>query len=238
MTSQSIGKASRQKFVFKVGSAILFAFWSVMLVTTFGPASPALAHDEITNTSPAADSTVDAGQFDVSITSSDVITDLEGQTTNDITVVGPLDQEDSGVVSAPCLRVSGNTASVPTQIDKPGKYRATWQIVGADGHPVSGSFTFDVTNDSGYQANGFDSLPADCKPTAMVTTTGENVASGNEGQDDHGTNHSDQPASDSGQWIGLLVGIGFVVFASIAGALTVKLREIYRAKKPRKLDQD
>lgn len=191
-------------------------------------ALPAHAHDSLTDTSPSAGETVEAGQFEVSITSTEDIINLTEMSTNDLTVVGPLDDPESGIVSAPCIRVNGKVASVPVEIAKPGTYRVTWQIVSTDGHPVSGQFEFDAKNTSGYVAQGFSSLPADCKPIPMATTA-EVIETDTASQ---------ETSADSGQWIGLLVGIGFVVFASIAGAVTVKLREIYRAKKPRKLDQD
>lgn len=237
MTSSAQALNPRKKSIVRGGLAAAFALLSTAFFASVGIVSPALAHDEISNTSPADGSSVEAGQFEVSITSSGEITNLDEQTTNDITVVGPLDQASSGVVSAPCIRVVGNVASVPVEISEPGDYRATWQIVGADGHAVSGSFKFTATNESGYQAKGFTSLPADCKPIPMATTA-EGVTSGADDKDAHGESHEEGATADNGQWIGLLVGIGFVVFASIAGAVTVKLREAYRAKKPRKLDQD
>lgn len=215
---------------------ILATLASLMLATlgTSLSASPSMAHDSLTDTSPSSGEVVEAGQFEVSITSAEEIINLADMSTNDISVVGPLDNPTSGIVSAPCIRVSGKTASVPVEIAEPGTYRATWQIVSSDGHPVSGQFQFEVTNTAGYVSRGFDSLPSDCKPIAMATTT--DSTSGTLSED--GNPQQDSVEGDSGQWIGLLVGIGFVVFASIAGALTVKLREIYRAKKPRKLDQD
>lgn len=237
MTSSAQALKPRKRTIVRGGLAATLALLSTAFFASVGIVSPALAHDDITNTSPADGSSVEAGRFEVSITSSGEIINLDEQTTNDITVVGPLDQASSGVVSAPCIRVVGNVASVPVEISEPGDYRATWQILGADGHAISGSFKFTATNESGYQAKGFSSLPADCKPIPMATAA-EGVTSGADDKDAHGENHEKGVTADNGQWIGLLVGIGFVVFASIAGAVTVKLREAYRAKKPRKLDQD
>lgn len=206
------------------------------VLATLSVVPQALAHDSLTDTSPASGETVEAGQFEVSITSAEEIINLAEMSTNDISVVGPLDNSNSGIVSAPCIRVSGKTASVPVEIAEPGKYRATWQIVSSDGHPVSGQFEFEVVNTNGYQLQGFSSLPSDCKPIPMATVTAEQ--NGEDGQISQAEATNRDSDSDNGQWIGLLVGIGFVVFASVAGALTVKLREIYRAKRPRKLDQD
>ncbi len=238
MTPSALSKKPSNLTIARASFAALLAMLGTLFLASFGVVTPAQAHDDITNTAPAEGSTVEAGQFEVSITSSGELMNLEEQTTNDITVVGPLNQASSGVVSAPCIRVVGKVASVPVEIVEPGEYRATWQVVGSDGHAISGNFSFNVTNDTGYTAKGFASLPADCKPIPMATTA-EGVTPGAETpKDEHSGNHSDAPAANDGQWIGLLVGIGFVVLASVAGALTVKIREAYRAKKPRKLDQD
>ncbi len=113
MTSSAQALNPRKKSIVRGGLAAALALLSTAFFASVGIVSPALAHDEITNTSPADGSSVEAGQFEVSITSSGEITNLDEMSTNDVTVVGPLDDPNSGVVSAPCIRVLGNVASTP-----------------------------------------------------------------------------------------------------------------------------
>ncbi|MEN9660372.1 MAG: hypothetical protein RLZZ443_301 [Actinomycetota bacterium] len=199
-----------------------------MLAFSLTATSPALAHDEIVGTSPADGSTVAAGAFEVSITSSEDIMSMPDMAGNQITVSGPEGSENSSVVSLQCIKISGAVASVPVDIDQPGDYTATWQLVSQDGHATEGSFKFTVTNDNAYKASGNTDFPEGCVALPLVTAVAYDGAPTPEPRAMPAT-----AKQDDGQWIGLLIGIGFVVVGSLAGVIVVWLRE--RAKRDKEL---
>ena len=120
-----------------------------MLAFSLTATSPALAHDEIIGTSPENGATVAAGAFEVSVTSSEDIMNMPEMAGNQIFVSGPEGSENSTVASLQCIKISGAMASVPVDIDQPGEYTATWQLVSQDGHTNEGSFKFTVTSERG-----------------------------------------------------------------------------------------
>lgn len=197
-------------------SAFLAAIALVFL--PLGPA--ALAHDDLTSTSPADGESVAAGAFDVTVTSAEDIMNMADMTGNEIVVSGPIDSPESSVVSQFCIRVEGANASVPVDIDQPGTYTATWRLVSQDGHPVDGSFSFNVTNDSGYVASETPVTPEGCTPFPMATATAYDGAEATPE-----VTSSIAPESTDQQWVGLLIGIGFVVVGSLAGVGVVAYRE-------------
>ena len=189
-------------------------------------ASPALAHDEIIGTSPSDGASVAAGAFDVTITSGEDIMNMADMAGNEIVVSGPADSADSTVVSLNCIKVSGATAAVPVDIEKPGTYTATWRLISQDGHPQDGTFSFTVTNDNGYAATGNTALPDGCVVLPMVSTIAYQESTGTPlAVDDKARSTSAGSTADGGQWVGLLVGIGFVVVGSLGGVAVVWLRE-------------
>ena len=190
---------------------------------SFVAASPALAHDEIVGTSPSDGSTVAAGAFDVTITSGEDIMNMADMAGNEIVVSGPADSSDSTVVSLNCIKVTGATAAVPVDIERPGTYTATWRLISQDGHPQDGTFSFTVTNDNGYAASGNTDFPEGCTALPMVTAIAYQDSTATPLAVDDVKRSATE--SGDGQWVGLLVGIGFVVVGSLAGVGVVWLRE-------------
>jgi methionine-rich copper-binding protein CopC len=199
-----------------------------MLAFSLTATSPALAHDEIIGTSPENGATVAAGAFEVSVTSSEDIMNMPEMAGNQIYVNGPEGSENSTVVSLQCIKISGAMASVPVDVDQPGEYTATWQLVSQDGHTNEGSFKFTVTNDDAYKASGNTDFPEGCVALPLVTAVAYDGATTPEPRVMAATSKQ-----DDGQWIGLLIGIGFVVVGSLAGVIVVWLRE--RAKRDKEL---
>ena len=193
-----------------------------MMLLSLVAASPANAHDEIVGTTPSNGETVAAGAFEVTVTASEEIMSMPDMATNMITVVGPLDTQDSTTVSLGCIKIAGSDASVPVDIDQPGDYQVTWNLVSQDGHPQEGTFGFTVTNETGYVSAENPEIPADCVALPMLVAMPYEAGATPEARDL--TMVEDEP-KDDGQWIGLLVGIGFVVVGSLAGVAVVALRE-------------
>jgi methionine-rich copper-binding protein CopC len=104
------------------------------------PATAASAHDYLVSSSPAAGATVSGSLSSVALTFDDVVLDEGGR--------GALVQvtDASGRnFERGCASVQGRTVSAPVALGGPGTYRVTWQIVSADGHPVSDSLQFRYT---------------------------------------------------------------------------------------------
>jgi methionine-rich copper-binding protein CopC len=101
------------------------------------PTTRASAHDYLVSSSPTANSTVSSALPRVTLTFDDVVLDENGH--------GALVQvtDASGRnFETDCATVQGRAVSVPVALGAPGTYRVTWQIVSADGHPVSDSLQF------------------------------------------------------------------------------------------------
>ncbi len=99
---------------------------------------PAAAHTALTATEPAADSSVQTGPARVIATFNEVLQ----PTFAALTVVGP----DGNLWSSGETEVRGTTASVAVRpLGPSGRYTANYRVTSADGHVVSGSWSFTVT---------------------------------------------------------------------------------------------
>jgi methionine-rich copper-binding protein CopC len=106
-------------------------------------APPASAHTELRATDPAADSTLDAAPPAVTLTFSGSL--LGG----DVTVTGP---DGNSATSGPAT-VDGAVLSVPVALESAGRYAVDWSATAGDGHPLRGSFGFDVRTASAAPAS-------------------------------------------------------------------------------------
>lgn len=98
----------------------------------------ASAHTVLMSTDPAADATLAAGPDTVSATFNE---DLQPSFAA-MTVVGP----DANLWSVGDPRVSGAVVSVPLRpLGPSGRYTVNYRVTSADGHVVSGSWSFTVT---------------------------------------------------------------------------------------------
>ena len=98
----------------------------------------ASAHTVLISSDPAADTTLAAGPDTVSATFNE---DLQPSFAA-MTVVGP----DANLWSVGDPRVSGAVVSVPLRALGPsGRYTVNYRVTSADGHVVSGSWSFTVT---------------------------------------------------------------------------------------------
>lgn len=109
----------------------------------------ALAHDELVDQSPAEGEIVEAGIISVELTFSDDLLALGGGSGSEIIILN----ETGAPMNNGCSEVTGRTAIAKADIDQPGSYQVGWRAVSSDGHPISGSFTFEVVNTTGHIAN-------------------------------------------------------------------------------------
>ncbi|GAA4934291.1 hypothetical protein EV188_102703 [Actinomycetospora succinea] len=108
------------------------------LLFTAGTAS---AHDVVTGSDPADGSTVPTAPTQVSVTFSD---NPQGQLST-LTVVGP----DGAHHEQGQATTQGSVVSVPVgPLPQAGRYEVGYRIISSDGHPTTGSVTFDLTTPS------------------------------------------------------------------------------------------
>lgn len=123
-----------------VGSGLRRAVVVVLLsvVGLVGAAGPAFAHSRLESSSPADGATLDAGPGQVALTfNEDMPPGFDV-----VTVVGP----DGRAWQNGQVTTSGQTVSVPVApLGPAGRYQVGWRVVSADGHPVEGSISFQLS---------------------------------------------------------------------------------------------
>ena len=151
----SLGRTSRQL-------ALLAAFGATLLVLVVERA--AALHDTLTRSTPAANARLDEVPTELRLTFSNAVAlDLAR-----ITLLGP----DSVPVTLGVFSLHADSARV---VIAPivgrmltGRHVVQWQIAGADGHPVRGSFAFTVTADATLATPilepALDTAPVDSMP--------------------------------------------------------------------------
>jgi methionine-rich copper-binding protein CopC len=125
---------------------------AVALIAVPGTAS---AHSELIGSSPAQGARPDAAVTAITLTfESPVAPDLA-----DVVLVGA---DGERVVHEPA--VSGSVVTVPVSpLDVAGDYQVSYRVVAADGHPVSGTYGFTVSQASAQAARN---LPDGAQPAA------------------------------------------------------------------------
>jgi copper resistance protein C len=104
-----------------------------------GLGSPAFAHDVLVGSAPAAGATLASGPAEVRFDFNAPV--REGP--NTITVVGPNGTHWERTENA---TVTGNSVSTPVApLGAAGVYTASYRIISADGHPVTGEIHFTLT---------------------------------------------------------------------------------------------
>jgi copper resistance protein C len=117
-----------------------------------GPATAAQAHNILVGTSPAAGSIAKVVPAAVTLTFNEPALAIG----TEIIVTGPAGQEQSGAAV-----LVNNTVTEHLQPGSPaGTYTVLWRVTSADGHPVSGKFSFTATSPSPGQ-----------RPSATPATT-------------------------------------------------------------------
>ncbi len=135
-------------------AAQLAGFLAAAVLVLGSGANAARAHDALTGATPAQDATVDTSPSQVSLQFSQAPQALGTQ----VLVSGP----DGEPASEGAVEVEGTRVIQPLVSDLPaGSYTVHWRVSSADGHPLSGSFTFAVAHGAAAGANAPDTHPAD-----------------------------------------------------------------------------
>lgn len=129
-------------------------------------AAPASAHDRLLSSDPADGAALDEPPAAVTLTFSGEVLETGTQ----VVVTG-----DDGQVAGGTVAVDGDvvTASLPADLAG-GAYTVTWRVVSADGHPIEGTFGFDVAEQAASSTPSSEqSEPATPTPTDEAEPTTE-----------------------------------------------------------------
>jgi methionine-rich copper-binding protein CopC len=122
-------------------------------------ATPAFAHDELIDSTPAAGATLTELPDTFSITMNEDLLDLDDKGSG----FGILIQDSEGLYYGDgCVRVDGPTMSADAVLGEPGEYTFIWQVVSSDGHPTSDEFTFTWAPDTDFAFEDGSVQPGDC----------------------------------------------------------------------------
>lgn len=127
-------------------------------------APPAAAHSRLETRVPAADTTVDTPPTEVVLTFSESVSARYSQ----VAVTGP----DAASVTSGEVQVDGPTVRQPlaASASASGRYTVSYQVVSRDGHPIGGTYTFNVTRASPASPNpDATSTPSSATPTATTS---------------------------------------------------------------------
>ena len=178
---------------------------AVGALTALGLA-PAAAHDEVLSTSPEQGAVLESAPEQIELSYSGEIMDIghqvlvtgpEGQSVTE----GPLERDGSQVVQP--LAETGS---------EEGTYQVVWRVVSSDGHPIEGTYTYQVGDgaDTTTAAPSLSSTPTDA-PT--------------DGSDSSAQAQDAAAQEDSGGLSGWAVGATVVVLAlAVIGLLGLMSR--------------
>ena len=181
---------------------------TIALIAAFALVAPtaSFAHDELVSSSPAAGSTVEAGDIAIDIEFGEALMEASDAAGTEIMIVNDTTNE---VLPVDCISVEGNHIYANAALYLDGPVTLTWRTVAEDGHPISESYGFNVTNPEGLEP-GEGSLCAMARSNVMADSEPMTLAG--------------EPGPDTGL-IGLGIGIVIIIGFSILGALKIKRRE-------------
>ncbi|MEU0042983.1 copper resistance CopC family protein [Streptomyces werraensis] len=131
-------------------------------------APPAAAHTELDSSSPGANATLAGLPPRITLTFSDEMTQKYAK----VAVTGP-DGESVGIGNP---QVQDESVSIPVDVGSPaGRYTVGYRVVSADGHPVSGSYTFTIRDVGGPSPSqrAAESAEEPSSPTTRKTESAE-----------------------------------------------------------------
>lgn len=195
---------------FSVSALILTAF----LVFS---ASPALAHNELDSTSPAAGSTVEAGIIRISLHFEEAPMELEFGRGNLIAIANAETGEQLGPA---CARIQGTDLATTASISAAGKYKILWRSVSDDGHVASGDYLITVVNNANYATDTPGNQCFDDQGVELDASKQELL--------------STKISPENFLIQGMFWGAGFILLGSLVGGLLMKRQLKTEADKPQK----
>jgi methionine-rich copper-binding protein CopC len=135
------------------------AFVLAIGVVAFGAAAPAQAHNSLVSSTPEADSTITELPKAFSVTTNEPLLDLSGEGAGFALQVKDAAGDYYG---DGCYQIVDSTLSMGAGLGAAGEYTLLWQVVSADGHPVSGEFDFTWAPAAGAEVSPGSPTPPSC----------------------------------------------------------------------------
>jgi methionine-rich copper-binding protein CopC len=202
-----VGSRWRPVDRWRVVLALVVAAALVLLV-----APPASAHDSLVSSTPADGQTVEQVPDTIVLEMNEAVVAVGTR----VVVTGP-----DGQVQRGRPQLSKNLVEQAVRADAPaGRYTVTWRVTSADGHPVSGTFSFTATSAATATSSGptsSTSSPPDGSASTTAAAEPNTAAAGP--TSGINTGESGQSGTSWAVWLVLAV----LVLAG-AGATTVRLR--------------
>lgn len=192
-------------------------------------ASGANAHDELEKSVPASGAKLNSAPQQVVLTFSDTVQNVGSKV-----VV----KDSSGKqVQDGAAKVSGDTVTQALSgADADGSYAVTWRAVSADGHPVSGNFSFSV---SGSSASGSSSSTSGASSSSASSAAGSSPSTSVSGSgwvsglsrssgsaSAQPTTQTPTDSTNNAPWlIAGAVVVGLLVIGGVAAAIRSRARD-------------
>ena len=195
------------------GRRMLGAFAAAVIALgalAMGPASPALAHDELTDQRVLtnADGTADAVRL--SFNNSIIEVGTEFVITNEA--------GDSVTSGAPVIDGPDVVQKVEQGLAE-GDYAGAWRVVSSDGHPIEGTFSIVVASD------GAATLGSATESAEHEHEHGETTEAGGETAEHANHVTAEKPATPTSLYVFIGIG-GVLVVAVVIGAFVARSRRI------------
>jgi len=190
--------------------AMLASLAAAGLVLT--AAAPASAHDSLVSSSPADGQTVATMPDSIVLTMNEAAVAVGTR----VVVSGP-----DGEVQQGRPHLNENTVEQSLEPSAPaGRYTVTWRVTSADGHPVSGTFSFTASSAAAATSSGpMSSTSGTASASAPTTAPGRTDAQTSGPTSGISTGESRQSGTSWALWLVLAV----LVLAGV-GATGVRLR--------------
>lgn len=203
-----------------------------------GVATPAQAHNYLVSSTPPAGSTLTQLPDDFAITTNDALLDLgagAGAGGFALQVVGA----DGLYYGDGCVAVADSTMTAIPALGPAGEYTLTWQVVSADGHPVSDQFTFAwAPTDGSEPSAGSESAPvcdesaeepiADAETSPSPAPSANDAAENGQASGDNDARVGDNPGTSGDNLPGVLWAGGVAAVLAIGAVVAV----VRRRRKP------
>lgn len=169
----------------------------------------ASAHDSLESSTPSEGETLTALPAEFSVTSSEDLLAIEGSTAGfALRIV-----DSAGLYYGDgCVTISGATLSAASALGDPGEYSLEWQVVGSDGHPVSGEVGFTWSPSDPFESAVGSGEPPTCEQTDVTGPTSESPTDDAHSEDELAHAEDGDPSQ------GALVG-GAITAALVAGII-------------------
>ncbi len=199
----------------------------LIVAPVLGFAAPAQAHSYLIASTPEAGSTIAELPQQFSVTSNEALLDISGDGTGFALQVTDADGLFYG---DGCVTVEGASMSTPASLGEAGTYLVQWQIISADGHPISDQFTFDWQPAESVTLSEGSAAAPDCGGNADTGTAVEGADDSN-GED--GNNGSVDPVTAAANNAATLSNVLWVggILAAVTLAVLVTLGLLTRRPK-------